>query len=338
MSTPWLPAVLQALVDDESVTDVLVNGADGVWVDRGSGPMRVPADLGGENAVRALAVRLAAGAGRRLDESRPWVDARLADGVRLHAVVPPVSPGGTHLSLRVLRPGRFGLDELVRAGALPAAWRPLLEALVAARAALLVTGGTGTGKTTLLAALLSLVPGAERLVLVEDVCELRPRHPHVVRLEARHANVEGRGEVTLTDLTRQALRMRPDRLVVGECRGAEVRDLLAALNTGHAGGAATLHANTAADVPARLEALGGLAGMAPAAVALQAAAAFDAVLHLCRDVLGRRLAEIGSLRRGRGGLLAVEPVAVWSGADEPCVRQPGWDLLHARLADAAGSG
>ena len=133
VSTPWLPAVLQALVDDESVTDVLVNGADGVWADRGAGPVRVPADLGGEDAVRALAVRLAAGVGRRLDESRPWVDARLADGVRLHAVVPPVSPGGTHLSLRVLRPGRFGLDELVRAGAVPPVWRRLLEALVAAR-------------------------------------------------------------------------------------------------------------------------------------------------------------------------------------------------------------
>ncbi len=331
----WLPAVLQALVDDESVTDVLVNGADGVWADRGHGPERIPADLGGEASVRALAVRLAATAGRRLDESRPWVDARLADGVRLHAVVPPVSPGGTHLSLRILRPGRFGLDELVAAGAVPGAWRPLLAALVASRAAFLVTGGTGAGKTTLLAALLAAVPAGERLVLVEDVCELRPRHPHVVRLEARHANVEGRGEVTLTDLTRQALRMRPDRLVVGECRGAEVRDLFAALNTGHAGGCATLHANAAAEVPARLEALGSLAGMGPQAVAVQAAAAFDAVLHLRREGSSRRLAEIAVLHRPAGGALTVEPAARWAGAGEPVVEPRGWSLLRARLA---GSG
>jgi pilus assembly protein CpaF len=327
----WLPASLQALVEDESVTDVLVNGADGVWADRGRGPERVDVELGGEQAVRALAVRLAAVAGRRLDESRPWVDARLDDGIRLHAIVPPVSPAGTHLSLRVLRPGRFGLDELLSAGSVPQAWRRLLEALVASRAAFLVTGGTGAGKTTLLSALLSLVPASERLVLVEDVAELQPRHPHVVRLEARHTNVEGRGEVTLADLARQALRMRPDRLVVGECRGAEVRDLLVALNTGHAGGCATLHANAAAEVPARLEALGGLAGMAPAAVAAQAAAAFDAVLHLRREGTRRVLAEVASLRRSTSGGLAVEPAAIWTGSAAPTLHEPGWTRLRERL-------
>ena len=249
---------LEPFADDPAVTDVLVNGGDGVWVDRGGGPERVRVDLGGEVGVRALAVRLAAAAGSRLDESRPWVDARLPDGIRMHAVVPPVSPAGTHLSLRMLRPGRLDLAALDAAGSLPPGWAEVLRALVASRAAFLVTGGTGAGKTTLLAALLSLVPASERLVLVEDVGELHPVHPHVVRLEARHANVEGRGEVSLADLTRQALRMRPDRIVVGECRGPEVRDLLAALNTGHAGGCATLHANAAADVPARLEALGGV--------------------------------------------------------------------------------
>jgi pilus assembly protein CpaF len=327
----WLLGPLQPLVDDPAVTDVLVNGADGVWVDRGRGPERVPLELGDEASVRALAVRLAAAAGRRLDENRPWVDARLPDGVRLHAVVPPVAPGGTHLSLRVLRPGRLDLAALEAAGSIAPGWRPLLEALVAARAAFLVTGGTGAGKTTLLAALLSLVPPQERIVLVEDVGELRPRHPHVVRLEARHANVEGRGEVTLADLTRQALRMRPDRVVVGECRGPEVRDLLAALNTGHAGGCATVHANAAADVPARLEALGSAAGLPAVAVAAQAAAAFDAVLHV-RRVGGRRfLAELAVVGRSPGGSLTVAPAASWTGTGEPVTHEPGWRELRERL-------
>jgi pilus assembly protein CpaF len=328
----WVLGPLQPLVDDPAVTDVLVNGADGgVWVDRGSGPERVRVELGGEPAVRALAVRLAAVAGRRLDESRPWVDARLPAGVRLHAVVPPVTPAGTHLSLRMLRPGRFDLAALQAAGSVPTDWSALLRALVASRAAFLVTGGTGAGKTTLLAALLSLVPAGERLVLVEDVGELHPVHPHVVRLEARHANVEGRGEVTLADLTRQALRMRPDRIVVGECRGPEVRDLLAALNTGHAGGCATLHANAVAEVPARLEALGSAAGMTPSAVAAQASAAFEAVLHVRRDGRRRYLAELGVLQRAVSGGLVVRRAALWDGRDAARYEGIGWAALAARL-------
>jgi len=328
----WLLGPLQPLVDDPTVTDVLVNGAGGgVWADRGAGPERVAVELGGESAVRALAVRLAASAGRRLDEARPWVDARLPAGVRLHAVVPPVSPAGTHLSLRMLRPGRFDLTALVAAGSVPPTWTPLLRALVTARAAFLVTGGTGAGKTTLLAALLSLVPVRERLVLVEDVGELYPVHPHVVRLEARHANVEGRGEVTLADLTRQALRMRPDRLVVGECRGPEVRDLLAALNTGHAGGCATLHANAAAEVPARLEALASTAGMPRTAVAAQAGAAFEAVLHVRREGGRRFLAELGVVDRSGSGALVVRRAALWGGVGEARPDHAGWSLLTERL-------
>jgi pilus assembly protein CpaF len=327
----WLLGPLQPLVDDPAVTDVLVNGADGVWVDRGDGLEPAEVELGGEGAVRALAVRLAAAAGRRLDESRPWVDARLPAGVRLHAVVPPVSPAGTHLSLRMLRPGRFDLPALAAAGSLPPGWVQWLAALVGSRAAFLVTGGTGAGKTTLLAALLSLVPAHERLVLVEDVGELYPVHPHVVRLEARHANVEGRGEVTLADLTRQALRMRPDRLVVGECRGPEVRDLLAALNTGHAGGCATLHANAAAEVPARLEALGSSAGMSSAAVAAQAAAAFDAVLHVRREGGRRYVAEVAAVGRSASGGLVVRPAAGWDGHGAVAYDETAWRGLTARL-------
>jgi pilus assembly protein CpaF len=203
--------------------------------------------------------------------------------------------------------------------------------LVSSRAPFLVTGGTGAGKTTLLAALLSLAPAHERLVLVEDVGELHPVHPHVVRLEARHANVEGRGEVSLADLTRQALRMRPDRLVVGECRGPEVRDLLAALNTGHAGGCATVHANAAAEVPARLEALGSAAGMTPTSVAAQAAAAFDAVLHVRRAGRRRYLAEVAVVTRSTTGALVVRPAAAWAGAGPVTYDDVAWGSLAARL-------
>ena len=170
--------------------------------------------------VRRLAVRLAAVAGRRLDDASPWVDARLPDGARLHAVLPPIVQGAAHISLRIPRRRALSLADLVRAGTVPSAWEPVLRALVSARAAYLVTGGTGAGKTTLLSALLAVVPGGERLVVVEDAAELYVDHPHVVRLEGRAPNVEGAGGVSMTDLVRQALRMRPDRLVVGEVRGA----------------------------------------------------------------------------------------------------------------------
>lgn len=330
----WGLGPLQALVQDPAVTDVLVNGGGRVWVDRGAGLLRTEIELDGEPAVRALAVRLATFAGRRLDESMPWVDARLPGGVRLHAILPPLAPAGTHISLRLLRGTHLDLPALMASGTVPPAWSRVLGALIAARAAFLVTGGTGAGKTTLLSGLLSLVPAGERLVLVEDVGELLPRHEHVVRLEARHANVEGRGTVGLDDLVRQALRMRPDRLVVGECRGAEVRDLLAALNTGHAGGCGTLHANAAREVPARLEALGSLAGLTAPAVRVQAAAALDAVLHLRRAAGGqRRLVEIAAVAaEGQDGLL-VRPalLADPDDASAPGCAGAGWPQLAARL-------
>lgn len=328
---------LRPLAQDPSVTDVLVNGGGRIWVDRGTGPQEHGTLPGGEDEARVLAVRLAGVAGRRLDESLPWVDARLPGGIRLHAVVPPVSPEGTHISLRLLRAGPRSLDALVASGSVPPAWRIVLDALVAARAAFLVTGGTGAGKTTLLAALLAQVPAAERLVLVEDVGELAPVHPHVVRLEARHANVEGRGEIGLEVLVRQALRMRPDRLVVGECRGAEVRDLLAALNTGHAGGCGTLHANAPAEVPARLEALGLVAGMPRPAVAAQASAALDAVVHVRRGPRRREVVEVAVVGRDERAGLVVSPAL--SRRAGSTVVGPGWPDLAGRLglgAEAAG--
>ena len=321
---------LEPLLREPGVSDVLVNGPDQVWVDRGGGLERTLVRFPDEDAVRRLAVRLAAAAGRRLDDAAPWVDAGLPDGTRLHAVLPPVSGGGTCLSLRVLRRASLSFADLAARGALPGGSAELLRELVAARLAFLVTGGTGSGKTTLLSALLGLVPARERLVLCEDAPELVPAHPHVVALATRPPNVEGVGEVTLRDLVRQALRMRPDRLVVGEVRGAEVTDLLTALNTGHDGGCGTLHANRPAEVPARLEALGVAAGLDRLAVHSQAAAALSAVVHLRRTPSGRRVEEVGVVRRA-GDLVVVEPA--WRADGGPC---PGVQRLTGLLAAGRG--
>jgi pilus assembly protein CpaF len=321
---------LQVLLDAPDVTDVLVNGPDDVWVDRGAGLERVPVNLGTATGVRGLAVRLAALGGQRLDDACPTVDARLPDGTRLHAVLEPLAEAGAVISLRVLRTRAFTLDELVAAGALPSQWAGLLRALVLRRANVLISGGTGTGKTTLLAALLSLVPHDERVVTVEEARELRPTHPHAVHLAARRANVEGAGVVDLADLVRNALRMRPDRIVLGECRGAEVREVLMAMNTGHDGGFATLHANAVAVVPARLEALAGLAGMTREAVAAQAVGALDVVLHLRRSNGARYLAEIGLVGRAPSGELEVRTVARWDGRGGCAVEPDAWRELVGR--------
>jgi pilus assembly protein CpaF len=299
---------LDSLLTEPGITDILVNGPDEVYVDRGSGLERVSVRTGDEPAIRRLATRLAAAAGRRLDDATPYVDVRLSDGTRFHAVLAPVAAPGTCLSLRIPSRKVFTLEDLVAAGALPPAGTTILRDLIDARLAFLISGGTGTGKTTLLNSLLSLVDPSERLVLVEDASELRPDHPHVVRLEARPPNIEGSGEISLCDLVRQALRMRPDRLVVGEVRGAEVVDLLGALNTGHEGGCGTIHANSATDVPARLEALGALAGLSREAIHSQLASALHAVIHLTRTPNGpRRISEIHVLDRQPTGQVITRP-------------------------------
>ncbi|MEV4674307.1 MULTISPECIES: TadA family conjugal transfer-associated ATPase [Actinomadura] len=323
---------LEPLLRSPDVTDVLVNGPDEVWADTGAGLVRTPVRFTDEATLRRLAQRLTAAAGRRLDDAAPYADARLPGGVRLHAVLPPVAASGTCLSLRLPRRRAFTLDELVAARTVPPEGAEILAALIKSRAAFLITGGTGTGKTTLLSSVLSLVNPAERLLLVEDSAELKPSHPHVVRLEARPPNMEGAGGVTLNDLVRQALRMRPDRLVVGEVRGPEVVVLLQALNTGHEGGCGTLHANTAADVPARLEALGCAAGLSREAVHSQLAAALDIVVHLARDPAGgrRRVAEICVLHRAPDGLVGVIPAVSFTASGE-VVPADGAPALHARL-------
>ena len=305
--------LLESLLTAEGTTDVLVTNPDSVWVDDGNGLYRSEIRFPDEAAVRRLAQRLAVAAGRRLDDAQPWVDGQIegiASGrfnVRLHAVLPPVAIGGTCISMRVLRPATQDLAGLEQASAILPAAAELLRDIIAARVAFLVSGGTGAGKTTLLAAALGAVDPAERIICIEDAPELAPGHPHLVRLVARSANVEGAGEVTLRQLVRQALRMRPDRIIVGEVRGAEVVDLLAALNTGHDGGAGTVHANSPAEVPARLEALGALGGLDRGALHSQLAAAVQVVVHVDRSRRGRQLTEIGVLRRDASGLVRVLP-------------------------------
>ncbi|MCT1458560.1 TadA family conjugal transfer-associated ATPase [Aestuariimicrobium sp. p3-SID1156] len=319
---------LDPLLSLPGVTDVLVNGADEVWIDRGQGLERTSVRFADEEEVRRLATRLAANAGRRLDESSPWVDARMGDGTRVHAVLPALASPGTCISLRVPSRRQLSLEDWREGGGLDAFGESLLSTLVEQRAAFLVSGGTGSGKTTLLSTILGAVPATERIVVVEDSRELTPAHPHVVRLEARLANAEGAGAVSLTVLVRQALRMRPDRLVVGEVRGAEICDLLTAMNTGHEGGCGTIHANSVADVPARLEALAALGHLSRDACHAQALAALDLVLHVARWPDGRRrLTQVG-LVTGEVGSLHIETAVEWGPSGVR--RGSGWEALKRR--------
>lgn len=319
---------LQPLLALPGLTDILVNGPEEVWTDTGQGLQRAGIRFGSDTEVQALASRLIAAGGRRLDDSCPCMDVQLGS-YRVHAVLPPVSTGSTLLSIRLRSPRSFPLEALEAGGMLDGVSARVLRDIVAGRLNFLISGATGTGKTTLLSSLLSLSDPAERIVLIEDAAELDPAHPHVVGLQSRHTNVEGAGKVDLPDLVRQAMRMRPDRLIVGECRGVEVRELLAAMNTGHDGAGGTIHANSAATVPARLAALGALAGMSPRALAMQAAGALDAVVHLERSAEGRRVAGISVLTTStEGGLLALPALSLSSGG---MLRREGWERLVMRL-------
>ncbi|MEV4689184.1 TadA family conjugal transfer-associated ATPase [Microbacterium sp. LWH3-1.2] len=309
-SSAQRPPVLEpfaAYLDDPEVTDLFVNGAAGLFVDRGAGVVQAREWRATEDEVRDLAVALIGLGGRHIDDAAPCVDVRLDGGIRVHAVLPPIAPEGTVLSIRVPRLGAATLDDLQRTGMFDEDVRRRLVDAIAGRANLLVSGAAGAGKTTLLAALLAEAPAHERIVTIEDVAELRIAHPHHVRLEARQPNIEGSGGVGLARLVREALRMRPDRLVVGECRGDEVRELLSALNTGHDGGAGTVHANGLHDVPARLEALGAPAGLDDRALARQAASAIGLVVHVERSADGSRsIAGVGRPFIDDDGRLAIE--------------------------------
>lgn len=317
---------LDDLLATPGLTDVLVNGADQVFVDRGFGLEPIDLVFSGEDEVRHLATRLAASVGRRLDDACPFVDARLPSGVRFHAILAPTAAPGTCISLRIPGSAVLGLEGWLANGSLHPGLEPVLRGLVEAKIAFVISGGTGSGKTTLMAALLGLVAAEQRIVIVEDSRELAPLHPHTVRLESRNANAEGSGAIPMTLLVKQALRMRPDRLVVGEVRGAEICDFLTALNTGHEGGCGTIHANSITGVPARMEALAALGGMNRLALHAQAAAAFQVVIQVTRRASGRSVSEIGIFERGADGLVGVIP-AVLVDAGGGLVRQAAWPVL-----------
>jgi pilus assembly protein CpaF len=288
---------LQPLFSIPGITDVLVNSPNQVYFDAGQGLVRAEVEFANEGQVRALAQRLAVQLNQRLDEANPHLEAISTDGHRVHAVVPPISGRNTCISIRVPGSKTLALTDLVNLGAVGEADAERLRQMVQAKRSFLVSGATGAGKTTVLTALIGEVSVGERVVMIEDTPELIPAHPHLVRLLARNANVEGAGEVTLTSLVRQALRMRPDRLVVGEVRGHEVVALLNAFNTGHPGGGTTIHANSARDALERVELLGLLAGLPSHAVISQIRSAIDTVIHLERDASGvRRVVEIARVR------------------------------------------
>ena len=301
-----LGEVLAPLLRLPGITDILVNSTR-VCVDCGRGVEPIDDGFSSEEEVRALAITMAAICGKRLDDAVPIVDGILPMGVRVHAVIPPLSGEGTIISLRIPARGGLTLEQMRKGASIDDTTQQILSRMLEVRCNVLISGATGSGKTTLLSALLSSISVNERLICIEEMSELHPAHPHVVHLQARQANTQSRGEVSLSELVRAAMRMRPDRIILGECRGGEVRDIMSALNTGHRGSIAALHANTPAEVPARLSALGALAGMSAEATHVQARAAFDLVVHMERSVgsygnTGRRVAQIGVFGLERGEL------------------------------------
>jgi pilus assembly protein CpaF len=287
------------------VTEVMVNGPDAVYVECGGRVEPTDVRFASQEALRDAIERILAPLGRRVDELSPMVDARLADGSRVNVVIPPLSVDGPALSIRRFTAARPGPDELVASGTLTPELRDLLAAAVRARQSILISGGTGAGKTTLLNALSAYIGSSERVITLEDAAELRLRQEHVVRLESRPPSVEGRGEVTIRDLLRNALRMRPDRIVIGEVRGREALDLLTALNTGHDGALSTVHANSPADALRRLETLALMAGVGLPLEAIreQLGRGIELVVHLARSPQGeRRVVEVGEIVAAAGGV------------------------------------
>jgi pilus assembly protein CpaF len=327
---------LEPLLSDPSVEEVMVNGPSEVYIERAGKLQRAGVSFAGEAELMHAIERVLAPLGRRVDEASPLCDARLPDGSRVNVVIPPLSLSGPCLTVRRFRQQGFSLRELVAGGTLPGEVAELLALCVAARAAVLVSGGTGSGKTTTLNALSGAIPGEERIVTIEDAAELQLRQQHVVRLESRPANLEGRGEVTIRQLVVNALRMRPDRIVVGEVRGPEALDMLQALNTGHDGSLTTVHANSPADALRRIETLALMAGVGlpHAAVRDQVASAFDLVVHQSRLPGGARVVEsVSEVTRVAGGAGTRE---LWAGGGQ--IREPGPGGLARRLETLRGRG
>ncbi len=275
---------LQRFLEDQSITEIMVNGADMIYLERDGKLFRSSARFDSEQHLRRVIDRIVTRIGRRIDESSPLVDARLADGSRVNAVIPPLSFGGSSLTIRKFSHAALSVTDLIRLGTLSPEMAELLRGCVEARLNILISGGTGTGKTTLLNIVSSFIPESERIITIEDALELNIQQEHKIRLESRPPNIEGKGEITIRDLVRNSLRMRPDRIVVGEVRGGESLDMLQAMNTGHDGSLTTLHANSPRDAISRLETLVLMAGMdlPLRAIREQIAAAIDVVVHLTR--------------------------------------------------------
>ena len=296
---------LEELLADEAVEEVMVNGHERVYVERAGRIERTQVSFPSEQALRDAIERILTPLGRRVDELSPMVDARLEDGSRVHVVIPPLAVDGPSMSIRRFSAVRPGPRELVELGTITEELHDQLAAAVAARRSVLVSGGTGSGKTTLLNALSAFIDSGERVITIEDAAELRLRQPHVVRLESRPSNVEGRGRVTIRDLLRGALRMRPDRIVIGEVRGGEALDLLMALNTGHEGALSTVHANSPEDALRRLETLALMAGVGlpHEAIREQLGRGLDLIIHLARLSDGsRRVVEVAEVVRTAGSV------------------------------------
>jgi pilus assembly protein CpaF len=296
---------LEELLTDPHVEEVMVNGHERVYVERGGRIEVTDVRFASERALRDAIERILAPVGRRVDELSPMADARLGDGSRVNVIIPPLAVDGPSLSVRRFTAIRPDPDELVASGTLMPDLRGLLEAAIRERRSILISGGTGSGKTTLLNALSAYIDPSDRVITIEDAAELRLRQPHVVRLESRPPSVEGRGAVTIRDLLRNALRMRPDRIVIGEVRGAEALDLLTALNTGHTGALSTVHANSPVDALRRLETLALMAGVGLPhdAIREQIARGLDLVCHVVRDPGGARLVgELGEVVSAVGGV------------------------------------
>ena len=299
------------MLSNANCTDILVNGHKEVWIDKGNGLEKTKLTFLNEESVRSLAQRLALSTGRRLDQSQPYVDAQLSKTIRLHAVLSPIANPGTVISLRIHRPQILSLDELVINKTITTSQKEFISQIIKEKKSFVICGGTGSGKTTLLNSLLSEVNSNQRILIIEDSRELNPQHPHVVSLEGRPANIEGMGLITMKDLIKQSLRMRADRLIIGEVRGAEIIDWLSALNTGHTGSAGTIHANSIHEVIIRFESLALMAGLSKEAIHFQLRTALDYVIHIERQSDGQRQVKaIGEFQTDSTGNCFIEEINI----------------------------
>ena len=324
---------IEPLLDDESISEVMVNGPGDVYIEQQGRLRRVPVRFIDARSLMSVIERIVTPLGRRIDEGAPMVDARLADGSRVNAIIPPLSLVGPVLTIRKFAKRRFDIDRLVEIGTMSQGMADFLRVCVEHRRNVVVSGGTGSGKTTLLNALSDFIPDSERIVTIEDAAELRLSQHHVISLEARPANVEGKGQVTIRDLVRNSLRMRPDRIVVGECRGGEALDMLQAMNTGHDGSMTTGHANSPRDLLSRLEVMVLMSGMElpVRAIREQIASAVDVVVQQSRFKDGkRRVTDIVEVRGMEGDTILLQTLFKF--------RQKGTDAEGNTLGTFAGAG